>query len=98
MPKVRWEWKIGPQTLIGIAQLVAIIVAVIGGFVKMQADIQASNTTIAQLQTIVSSIKDAQARQSDRITRVETKVDLMLPAMREIPAAIDRLQSRLTNP
>lgn len=84
VPDLKWEWRIGPQTLIAIAQLVAIIVAVIGGFLKMQADLDSSRRTIDKLETLVTSVQSAQGNQAERITRVETKVDLLFPALQRI--------------
>lgn len=86
MPEIKWEWRIGPQTLLSLAQLVAIIVAIIGGFMKMQADISASQQTVTKLESLVSSIRDAQSNQSERVTRVETKVDLIFPTLQRIEA------------
>lgn len=84
MPDLKWEWRIGPQTILSVAQLVAIVVAVIGGFLKMQSDLDQSRITISKLEAIVASVKDSQSTQSERITRVETKVDIILPAIQRI--------------
>lgn len=84
MPEVKWEWRIGPGTILQLVQLVAIIVAIFGGFMKMQSDLEAQHETITQLQTIVKTVSNAQLVQAERVTRVETKVDLILPTLQDI--------------
>ena len=84
MPEIKWEWKIGPATIVSLAQLVAIVVAVVGGFMKMQADLDASRQTIAKLESLVTSVQGNQISQSERVTRVETKVDMIFPALQRI--------------
>lgn len=88
MPEVKWEWRIGPSTVLGFAQLIAIIVAIFGGFLKMQGDIEAQHKNLTQLKVLVSTMERAQALQAERVTRVETKVDLILPALIEIQRQI----------
>lgn len=84
MPDVKWEWRVGPHTVIAIVQLVVIAVAVLGGFLKMQSDLENQRDTITQLRSLVASVQNAQSAQADRVTRVETKVDMMLPMLQRI--------------
>lgn len=84
VPDLKWEWRIGPQTLLSLLQLIAIVVAVIGGFLKMQADLDSSSKTISELKSLVATMQTAQTSQAERVTRVETKVDLIFPALQRI--------------
>jgi hypothetical protein len=84
VPDLKWEWRIGPQTLLSLLQLIAIVVAVIGGFLKMQADLDSSSKTISELKSLVATMQTAQVNQAERVTRVETKVDLIFPALQRI--------------
>lgn len=84
VPDLKWEWRVGPQTLLSLLQLIAIVVAVIGGFLKMQADLDSSSKTISELKSLVSTMQTAQINQAERVTRVETKVDLIFPALQRI--------------
>ena len=86
MPDLKWEWRVGPHTILSLAQLFAIIVAVIGGFLKMQSDLDQSKLTITELRSIVASVRESQGTQAERITRVETKVDIILPSLQRIEA------------
>lgn len=95
MPEVKWEWKIGPSTLLQFAQLVAIIVAIFGGFLKMQSDINAQRESIetqrqalSRTNALITSMETAQSRTTERVTRVETKVDLILPTLQEIQRSL----------
>ena len=51
--------------------------------------------TIAELKTIVATLTQAQSAASERVTKVETKVDLMLPALQRIEAR--QMSDRLKN-
>jgi len=84
VPDLKWEWRVGPQTLLSLLQLVAIVVAVIGGFLKMQADLDSSSKTISELKSLVATMQTSQFNQAERVTRVETKVDLIFPALQRI--------------
>lgn len=76
------------RTLFAGAQLVAIIVAIFGGFVKLQFDLDAQKQLVAKLETAIMSLRDTQRNAAERLTRVETKVDLMLPTLQRIEQTI----------
>jgi hypothetical protein len=90
MPTITWEWKISPMTVLAGLQLLGIIVAIIGGFYKMQADKDAQAATIAQLRDNVTTEQTLLYAQGDRLTRVETKVDMMLPTIQEIQSILTK--------
>jgi Tfp pilus assembly protein PilN len=84
IPEINWEWKISPGTIIGAVQLLAIVIAIGGGFIKMQADLNAQQLTIAKLESLIASVREVQIGQNERVTRVETKVDIILPTLMRI--------------
>lgn len=86
VPEIKWEWRMGPSTILAAAQLAAIIVAIFGGFLKMQSDLEGQRVTVSKLELLIASMKDAQFAQSERVTRVETKMDIILPSIQRIEA------------
>lgn len=86
VPELKWEWKVWPSTILAAVQLVAIIVAVAVGFTKMQYDNESQKVTNGKFEILISSMRDAQMSQSERITRVETKMDIIIPSIQRIEA------------
>ena len=98
LPDIKWEWRIGPQTALSLAQLIAIIVAIFGGFLKMQGDLEAQRESVTQLKVLVGTIQRSQSERADRLTRVETKVDLILPALSDIQHRIEKITPARVGP
>lgn len=84
MPNVKWEWSFGPQVLISIANFLVLMVGVVGLFYKMQADIASQRDTVSELKLAVRSFEQGQLRFSERLTAVETKTDIIMPAILRI--------------
>ena len=84
MPGVQWEWKFTPQIIVSGVNLLLMGVGVIGIFIKMQADVSNARDAVTELKQIVVTMREGQALTSDRLTRLETRVDIILPAVQRI--------------
>jgi len=89
MPQVSWEWKFGPASLLATAQFLVLVVGVGIVWGKADSEREAAHLTVTELKAIVSGLSAAQASANERVTKVETKVDLMLPAIQRIEARIE---------
>ena len=90
MPQVQWEWKLTPQILVSLANFLLMAVGVVGIFVKMQADIQTARDAVGKLEILIATMREGQTTMVERVTKVETKVDIMLPAIQRIETNMGR--------
>jgi len=95
MPTITWKWEAGPATILMLLQVLLLVVGVVGGFMKMESDIQAQNSVSLQQASAIEAIRTTartnartQNELSERLTRVETKVDMILPAVQAIKSTV----------
>lgn len=91
MPEIKWEWKLGPQLVVSLANFFVLMVGVIGLFVKMQSDIevgqkamQEARKTIVKLELLVSTMQAAQAQMGERTAKLEAQVQIVLNSLQRI--------------
>jgi hypothetical protein len=84
MPQVKWEWSFSPQTVISLANFMVIVVGCVGLFYKMQSDLQVAKDNMVRLEQMVFAITSKQADMAERTAKVETKVDIILPAVQRV--------------
>lgn len=84
MPNVQWKWEIGPQVVVSTANFLVLLLGVIGLWFKMQADVAAAKDAVTELRLAFTSMREAQASSTERLVKVETKVDIILPSLQRI--------------
>lgn len=77
--KLRWEWTFSPQTIFAALNFIVLFLGVVGLWFKMQADVTAAKDTVSELKTAVTQLVQSQTAMVERMSKVETKVDIMLP-------------------
>lgn len=90
MPVVQWEWKLTPQILVSMANLLVLSVGVIGVFYKLQADVLATQEAVKELRELTKTARESQTIISERIVKVETKMDFIIPIIQDIKAKTDQ--------
>jgi peptidoglycan hydrolase CwlO-like protein len=89
MPSIRWDWKSVPAFLLAIAQLIVLIL-VVGAWTGRSAVTQeTAANSIQRLDTMVSQSLKSQAAVTERLVKVETKVDLIFPKLDRIEAKVN---------
>lgn len=84
MPTLHWEWKLTPQIVVSVANLLVMLVGVVGIFLKMQSDIGTAREAVTELKAIVVTMREGQALTDGRLIRLETQVGIMLPTVQRI--------------
>jgi len=90
MPQVQWEWKLTPQILVSMANLLVLSIGVIGVFYKLQADVVATQEAVKELRDMTKTTRESQATVSERLVKVETKMDFIIPILQDIKAKSDQ--------
>lgn len=94
MPKLTWEWKVTPQIIVSIANLAALVGGLLWGIAIWSGDIGVQKQTIVELRAVVKALTDSQALMAQQVTKVQTQVDMMLPALQRIEANQHKLAPR----
>lgn len=84
MPRVEWEWRFNPQIIISGLNFLVLFLGVVGLWFKMQADVSAARETIGELKAATQELVKANALQGERLTKVETKLEVVLPSLQRI--------------
>ena len=95
--RVQWETKVGPAALIGVVQLIGMIlgVGVLYGTFTGQIQNLAINATKAEA-AINTAEKEARKRddklatQSERLGKIETSVQFIVPAIQRIESLLTK--------
>jgi hypothetical protein len=101
--RVEWDNKVGPASIVGIVQLVAIIAGLgaMYGALSGKLDAAATNAIEAKTATTQTAEKIAKestrrdekiASQAERIGKIETSIQFVVPAIQRIEAKIDAKQ------
>lgn len=91
---VQWEGKIGPATVIGLAQLLLIL---IGGLVtvsQMQNGIENSKLAVSELKNVVSSIQASQAINAERVGKLETSIGFIASSVQRLESKVDERKGK----
>ena len=95
-PDMRWDAKIGPASIIGVVQLIAMIAGLGALYGTLSGKLDAAATNAIEAKTAVSNTaKEAQHRdekvaaQNERIGKIETSVSFIVPAIQRIEAKLD---------
>lgn len=87
---LQWEWKLTPQILVSVANLLVLSIGVIGVFYKLQADVAATQENVKELREMTKIARESQAIVSERLVKVETKVDFIIPIIQDIKSKTDQ--------
>ncbi len=98
--RVEWDNKVGPASIVGLVQLVAMItgLGVLYGTLSGKLDAAATNAIEAKTATVITADKfahesakrdDKIASQAERIGKIETSIQFVLPALQRIEAKLD---------
>jgi hypothetical protein len=101
--RVEWDNKVGPASIVGIVQLVAIIAGLgaMYGALSGKLDAAATNAIEAKTATTQTADKIAHeslrrdekiASQAERIGKIETSIQFVVPALQRIESKLDSKQ------
>ena len=98
MPSVKWEWTIGPQTIISGLNLLVMLGGVIAVMASVETDIRVAKDQVQDLRVAVTTLANAQIKQAVDEASVSAKVDLMLPMVQKLNDEIGAAQPRGRSP
>jgi CHASE3 domain sensor protein len=90
MPSIQWEWKLTPQILVSFANLLVLSIGVVGVFYKLQADVSATQEAVKELRELTKTARESQTIISERLVKVETKMDFIIPILQNIKTKTDQ--------
>ena len=90
MPNFNWEWKVGPQTVVSLLNLVVMLFGVIIVMTQVRDDINTAKQQIAVMQASIITIQAAQNIQAVNNARIETKMDIVIPKIDKVEDLLRR--------
>ena len=84
MPRMRFEWVWTPQTIFSAITALSIIIGLVGMFFKVQHDIDQAKNDVRELKIAQNALLQSNIMSIERLSKVETMVQMMLPSLRRI--------------
>lgn len=76
-PKTSEQWYKVSQIIIGTANLIMMLLGIIGVWFRVSADLDVAKNDIKEMKASITLLAGAQSAALERLTRTETKVDLL---------------------
>lgn len=90
---MQWDSKIGPATIVGIAQLLLILIGGVVTVTQLQSSIETEKLQVTELKNVVTTLQAAQASGTERVGRLETSIGFLNTSVNRIETKIDEKTS-----
>ena len=95
--RVEWDTKVGPATVVGVISIISTFIGVGVLYGTISGQVGAASTNAIEAKTAVINVekeskkRDAKiAEQSERVGRIETSMQFVVPAIQRIEAALTK--------
>jgi len=93
--QIEWDNKIGPATIVGLISIVSTIFGVGVLYASLKDDVKAASNNAAEAKVaVIETQKESSSRdikistQGERLSKIETSVSFIVPALQRIETAI----------
>lgn len=90
----RWDWRVGPQTVISGLNLLVMLGGLIYVLASVQIDVRIAREQVGDLKKDVNTLANSQQQQAIDGAQVKAKVDMILPMVEKLNDLVSQQHRR----